>query len=169
MPVIRTGISDSAQKAEPLDGKTPRVAPSSDKRRNRRSSRSESWPKAVVHEDRRVRITAKIFFREGSTPRKAAAPPSMTVSPSTRTLNSPYGPRTISHRSVAHDEAAPPHGRRAILILNTRNTEQRSVTCPTSVSSSNILQLMRRTQVRCYACSIDIFRGNCSGNCLETL
>jgi len=51
---------------------------------------------AADHEDRRVRIAAKICFREGSTPKKAAAPPSMTVSPSTRTLNSPYWPRTMS-------------------------------------------------------------------------
>lgn len=42
-----------------------------------------------AYEHVRARTASSIFDPEGSTPRNAAAPPSMTVSPSTRTLNSP--------------------------------------------------------------------------------
>src|SRR3954447_633137 len=41
------------------------------------------------HEPSRPFTAATIFAREGITPRNAAAPPSITTSPSTATLNSP--------------------------------------------------------------------------------
>jgi hypothetical protein len=43
----------------------------------------------VGHEDSLACTAVKIFRREGSTPRKPAEPPSMTIAPSTRILNSP--------------------------------------------------------------------------------
>src|ERR1051326_1853366 len=51
---------------------------------------------AAALTDIRSRTAARIFRREGNTPRNAAAPASTTNAPSTRTLNSPYCPLTIS-------------------------------------------------------------------------
>ena len=48
------------------------------------------------HCARRARTASTTFRPEGRTPRAAKTPPSITVSPSTRTLNSPIPPRTIS-------------------------------------------------------------------------
>src|ERR1051326_5359769 len=39
--------------------------------------------------DRRQRTASRTFWLDGSTPNATRAPPSITVSPSTRTLNSP--------------------------------------------------------------------------------
>ena len=59
-------------------------------------SRSRRPDSANDHAAKRARTTSTIFRPDGRTPSAASAPPSITVSPSTRTLNSPYRPRTIS-------------------------------------------------------------------------
>lgn len=78
------------------------------------------------HSETLARTASSTLCPDGRTPKAAQAPPSITVLPSTNTLNSPYFPFSIRLRCAVRDESAPPPGRRVGRRLNMRSSGRRS-------------------------------------------